>query len=191
MPELTRETITEFFKKNRPADLASLKRHLNVGNFQTKGNVPHVLLGQVAADGTIKPSLRTASSFREYLFDLWTSWWFYVSIGITLFEVFLVVINAQAGAGLFIRIIFGLGVLGIIPGLLTTKVLFPEGQLVTLERVALSLFLSVVISIAVGVLLGLGPYFEASNNIVVLAAYVVVVDIAASYRSFKYSRRVG
>ena len=112
-----------------------------------------------------------------------------MSIGIALFEVSLVVINAQAGTALFVRIIFGLGILGIIPGLLTTQLLFPHGQLVILERVALSLFLSVLISIAVGVLLGLGPYFQASNNIIVLASYVLVVAIAASYRSYQFSKR--
>lgn len=189
MPELTREALIEIFKKHRPADLASLKKHLDAENFRTNGEELYSLLDQLVLEGTIKTSLRTASSFREYLFDLPTAWWFYASIGIALFEASLVVINAHAGTGLFIRIIFGLGVLGIIPGLLTTQLLFPGGQLVILERVALSLFLSVLISIAVGVLLGLGPYFQASNNIIVLASYVVAVDIAASYRSYQFSQR--
>ena len=189
MPELTREALTEIFKRYRPADLASLKRHLDAENFRTNGEELYTLLDQLVSDGTIKTSRRTAGSFSEYLLDLRTAWWFYASIGIAFFEVFLVAINAQAGSALFIRMIFGLGILGFIPGFLTTLALFPEGQLVILERVALSLFVSVVISIAVGVLLGLGPYFQGPNNIIVLAAYVVIVDIAASYRSYQFSQR--
>jgi uncharacterized membrane protein len=189
LPELTREALTELFKKHHPSDLASLKKLLSAEDFPTNERELLTLVDQLISDGTIEASPKTTSSFREYLLDIWTTWWFYASIVIALFEVFLVVLNAQAGIALFIRIVFGLGIFGIIPGLLTTLVLFPRGQLVTLERIALSIFLSVLIAIAVGVLLGLGPYFEPSNNIIVLAAYVVLMDIAASYRSYQFSRR--
>jgi hypothetical protein len=189
LPELTKEALTEIFKKHRPSDLASLKKQLNAEDFRTNEQELLDLVDQLISDGTIEASPKTASSFRGYLFDIWTAWWFYASISIALFEVFLVVLNAQAGIALFIRIILGLGILGMIPGLLTTLVLFPKGQLVILERIALGIFLSVLISIAVGVVLGLGPYFQPSSNIIVLAAYVVLVDIAASYRSYQFSER--
>ena len=143
---------------------------------------------RLASDGTIKPALKSDSSFWNYFRDIWSTWWFYSSIVVALLEVFLVITNVQAGVALFFRIVFGLGILGIIPGFLTTLLFFPKGQLVTLERIAMSIFLSVMISIAVGVLLGLGPYFQASNNVVVLAGYVVLVDIAASYRAYQFSR---
>ena len=147
-----------------------------------------ILVDQLLSDGTIKSSAKSAKSFREYLLDIWSTWWFYASIIVAFIEVFLVVDNAQSGIALFIRIFLGLGILGIVPGFLTSLVLFPRYQLVILERVALSIFLSVLISIAVGVLLGLGPYFQASTNIVVLATYVVLMDAAASYRAYQFSR---
>lgn len=139
---------------------------------------------QFISDGPTKPSGKSGS-FWEYLRDIWGRWWFYSSIVIAILELFLVITNANAGVALFFRIVFGLGILGIIPGFLTTLVLFPEGKLDSLERITLSIFLSVLISIAVGVMLGLGPYFQATTNIIVLATYVVLADIAASYRAYQ------
>ena len=188
MPELTREELVDIFRKHRPHDLASLKKYLNAADFHPDEGNLITLIDQLISDGTIKSSLKAANSFSEYLLDIWSTWWFYASSIVALFEVFLVVSNAQTGLPLLIRIAFGLGLLGIIPGFLTSLVLFPRGQLVTLERVALSIFLSVLIAIAVGVLLGLGPYFQASNNVIVLAVYVVLLDIAASYRAYQFPR---
>ena len=158
-------------------------------SFHTNDEKLLALIDQLISEGTIRASPKPATSPRGYLFDIWTAWWIYASIIIALLEVYLVVSNAQAGAALFIRTVLGLGILGVIPGFLTTLVLFPQGQLVTLERVGLSIFLSVLVSIAVGVLLGLGPYFQPSYNIIVLAAYVVLVDMVAGYRSYQFSRR--
>ena len=117
-------------------------------------------------------------------------WWFYSSIAIAIVELVLVISNTQVGLALFFRVIFGLGILGIIPGFLTTLALFPKGPLSVLERVALSIFLSVLISITVGVVLGLGPYFQPSNNIILLATYVVIADIIASYRAYRLPGRL-
>ena len=184
---MTREALTEIFKKHHPADLASLKKHVNMENFPANEEKLLVLIDQLVSDGTIKTFAKPAKSFREYLLDIWSTWWFYASIIVAFIEVFLVASNAQTGIALFIRIFLGLGILGVVPGFLTSLVLFPRDQLVILERVALSVFLSVLISIAVGVLLGLGPYFQASYNILVLATYVVLADAAASYRAYKFS----
>jgi len=85
--------------------------------------------------------------------------------------------------------VFGLGVLGIIPGFLTVLVIFPREQINTLEKIALSIFLSVLISITVGVLLGLGPFFQPSNNIIVLTVYIILADVAAGYRSYDFLRK--
>ena len=89
---------------------------------------------------------------------------------------------------MFLRILFGLGMLGIIPGFLTVLIVFPGRQVNALEKIALSIFLSVLISITIGILLGLGPFFQASNNIILLTVYVVLADVAASYRSYHFLR---
>ena len=147
------------------------------------------LVEQLKSEGTIKPSVNSPGSFKEYLADIWNTWWFYLAIIVALSELFFVISNAQAGAALFLRILFGLGMLGIIPGFLTVLIIFPGSQVNALEKIALSIFLSVLISITIGILLGLGPYFQASNNIIILAIYVVLADVAASYRSYDFLKR--
>lgn len=143
------------------------------------------MINHLLSAGTARLTVRSVGSFKEYLGDIMGMWWFYTSMVIAILELVLVVGDAQVGIALFFRMVFGLGILGIIPGFLTTMVLFPKGLLDVLERIALSIFLSVLISITVGVLLGLGPYFQATDNIIVLATYVLLADITASYRAYQ------
>jgi len=188
LPELTREELIEVIKRHRSYSLASLQKSLKGENINVSDEKLLWLVKQLQSDGTIELSTKDAASFRGYLIDIWNAWWFYLVIIIALSELFLVISNAQAGAALFLRILFGLGILGIIPGSLTVMIVFPGGQVNALEKIALSIFLSVLISITVGVLLGLGPFFQASNNIIILTVYVVLADVAASYRSYNFLR---
>ena len=188
MPELTREELIEVIKRHRSYSLASLQKSLKGENINVSDEKLLWLVKQLQSDGTIELSTKDAASFRGYLIDIWNAWWFYLVIIVALSELFLVISNAQAGAALFLRILFGLGILGIIPGSLTVMIVFPGGQVNALEKIALSIFLSVLISITVGVLLGLGPFFQASNNIIILTVYVVLADVAASYRSYDFLR---
>jgi Protein of unknown function (DUF1616) len=178
----------EIVKKHRPSSLASLKRVLKEENVNINDEKILVLVQQLQSEGIITLSHKPPDSFWEYLVDIWNAWWFYLTIIIAVSELVLVISNAQTGAALVLRILLGLGMLGIIPGSLTVMTVFPGGDVNFLERIALSIFLSVMISIAVGVLLGLGPFFQATNNIIILAAYVVLADVAASYRSYNFLR---
>ena len=188
MPELTREELIEVIKRHRSYSLASLQKSLKGENINVSDEKLLRLVKQLQSDGTIELSTKDAASFRGYLIDIWNAWWFYLVIIVALSELFLVISNAQAGAALFLRILFGLGILGIIPGFLTVMIVFPGGQVNALEKIVLSIFLSVLISITVGVLLGLGPFFQASNNIIIITVYVVLADVAASYRSYNFLR---
>jgi len=189
LPELTREELIEVVKKNRPSNLVSLKKFLNREKIYIDDEKLLALIEQLQSEGTIKASVKHTGSFMEYLTDIWNAWWFYLAIIVALSELFLVISNAQAGAALFLRILFGLGMLGIMPGFLTVLIIFPGSQVNALEKIALSIFLSVLVSITVGVLLGLGPFFQASNNIIILTVYVVLADVAACYRSYDFLRR--
>ena len=188
MPELTREELIEVIKRHRSYSLASLQKSLKGENINVSDEKLLWLVKQLQSDGTIELSTKDAASFMGYLIDIWNAWWFYLVIIVALSELFLVISNAQAGAALFLRILFGLGILGIIPGSLTVMIVFPGGQVNALEKIVLSIFLSVLISITVGVLLGLGPFFQASNNIIIITVYVVLADVAASYRSYNFLR---
>ena len=189
MPGLTREELVDVVRKHRASTLASLKKYLNKESIKFKDEELLSLIRQLQSDGTIKLSMKTVTSFSEYLIDFWNAWWFYLVIIVAVSELSLVISDAQMGAALFLRNVLGLGVLGIIPGFLTVLILFPGGQINTLEKIALSIFLSVLISITVGVLLGLGPFFQPSNNIIVLTVYIVLADIAAGYRSYDFLRK--
>ena len=135
------------------------------------------------------PETTREGSFITYLADMWTTWWFYLSIIIAVSELYLVISDANVGIALFVRNVLGLGILGLIPGFLTSTFLFPGNQLDTLEKIALSIFLSVLISITTGIILGLkSPFFQASSNIIVLTGYIILADVAASYRSYNLLR---
>jgi uncharacterized membrane protein len=162
---------------------------LNAENIKIREEELLQLIKQLQSDGTVTLSIRAAASIKEYLTDIWSTWWFYLAIIVSISELALVVLNATTGASLFLRIIFGLAMLGIIPGFLTVLIVFPGGQINTLEKIALSIFLSVLISITVGVVLGLGQFFQPSNNIIILTIYVIVADIAAGYRSYNFLRK--
>ena len=188
MPELTREALIEVVKHHRPTNFASLKKSLDEENINIDDEKLLALIERLKSEGRIKLSVKVPDSFKEYLTNIWKTWWFYSTIIVALSELFFVISNAQAGAALFLRILFGLGMLGIIPGFLTVLIIFPGSQVNALEKIALSIFLSVLISITIGILLGLGPFFQASNNIIMLTVYVVLADIAASYRSYDFLR---
>ena len=189
MPGLTRAELVDVVRKHHPSTLASLKKYLNEEGIKFIDEELLSLIRQLQSDGTIKLSMKNVTSFKDYLIDIWNTWWFYLVIIVTVSELSLVLSNAQVGAALFLRNAFGLGVLGIIPGFLTVLVIFPREQINTLEKIALSIFLSVLISITVGVLLGLGPFFQPSNNIIVLTVYIILADVAAGYRSYDFLRK--
>jgi uncharacterized membrane protein len=189
LPGLTREELVDVVRKHHPSTLASLKKYLNEDGIKFSDEELLALVTQLRSDGTIKLSMKNVTSFREYLIDIWNAWWFYLVIVVAVSELALVLFDAQMGAALFLRNVFGLGVLGIIPGFLTVLIVFPGGQINTLEKIALSIFLSILISITVGVLLGLGPFFQPSNNIIVLTVYIILADIAAGYRSYDFLRK--
>ena len=189
MPELTRDELVDFVRKHHASTLASLKESLNEDGINISDEELLPLVRKLQFEGAIKLSVKAATSFKEYLIDIWNTWWFYLAIVVAVSELTLVVSNAMIGALLFLRIVFGLAMLGIIPGFLTVLTVFPGGQINTLEKIGLSIFLSVLISITVGVVLGLGPFFQPSNNIVILTAYVILADFAAGYRSYDFLRK--
>jgi len=186
---LTREILVEVIENHRPSSLASLRGSLIGENIDFREDELLQIIKQLQSEGAIKLSTGNSDSFKEYLLDFWNTWWFYLVIVVAMSELALVLFNATTGAALFLRALLGLGMLGIIPGFLTVLIVFPGGQINILEKIALSIFLSVLISIAVGSILGLGLFFQPTNNIIALAAYVILADFWASYRSFDSLRK--
>jgi len=190
LPELTKEAIAAIVAERNPSNLAALKKCLEDERIKVSDEKLLPLIRQMQSDGEIRlyPAAK-AGSFEEYLTSYWETWWIYLTMAIAVSESLLVFTQSLTGALLLLRIVFGLGMLGFIPGYLTVLIIFPGRQINILERLALSIFLSVLISITMGVLLGLGPFFQPSINIFILSVYVISADFAAGYRSYDFLRR--
>jgi hypothetical protein len=190
LPELTKEAITAIVAKRHPSTVASLKKCLEDERIKVSDEKLLPLIIQMQSAGEITLCLPAlAGSFEEYLTGYWGTWWIYLTMVVAASESLLVFSQYQNGPLLLLRILFGLGMLGFLPGYLTVMIIFPGRQINILEKLALGIFLSVLISIGTGVLLGLGPFFQASNNIFILSVYVILADLTAAYRSYNFLRR--
>jgi uncharacterized membrane protein len=99
-------------------------------------------------------------------------------------ETVLVFENVQAGVGAVVRLLLGLGLLGLLPGYCTVQILFPGDRLPFFEQALLSIFLSVIISIASGVILGAGYYFTGVSSVVALSGYTIAAVLLAGHRRY-------
>src|SRR5213594_1384809 len=97
-----REALIEVVKQHRPTNFASLKKSLDEENINTDDEKLLALIEQLKSEGRIKLSIKGPGSFKEYLADIWNTWWFYLAIIVALSELFFVISNAQAGAAMFL-----------------------------------------------------------------------------------------
>lgn len=143
------------------------------------------LIGQLSLEGSIKSyRLSGPSSFLDFLADFSVSWWVYAILYLTLAEMFLVLYGSSSLILILSRQLLGLALLGFFPGYSTLRLLFPNGKITLLERIVLSIFLSVVVSILSGTILGSALLLDTNSNIIVLTAITISTTLGASYRSF-------
>jgi hypothetical protein len=188
LPALTKEAILAIVGKRHPSTLADLKKCLEDERIEVSDEELLPLVKQMQSGGEIRLYLPgRASSFEEYLTSYWDTWWVYLAVIVAVSESFLVFLESQAGLLLFVRMVFGVGLLGFVPGYLTVRIIFPGGQINILEQLMLSIFLSVLVSITIGVVLGLGPFFLPSYNVLLLSLYVLAAAPVAAYRSYRFS----
>jgi len=116
------------------------------------------------------------------------AWWIYATIPVSALEVVLVVFQIQTMPLTFLRILFGLGLLGFLPGYSTLRFMFLADKFSQLERILLSIFLSVVVSISLGVILGAGYFFTGASSATVLMSYTVALTMLAAYRRYSLLR---
>src|SRR6266481_4127782 len=101
----------EVIRKHRPSNFVSLKKFLTQEDIRVNDAKLLSIIGQLQSEG-VKLSVKPRGSFKEYLTDIWSTWWFYLVIIVTLSEFYFVISDVQTGLFLFLRIVFGLGVLG-------------------------------------------------------------------------------
>ena len=148
------------------------------------------LISQLSSEGHI--DLRPpegSSSFSEFLADYSTSWWVYSILLLSLLEMLLVLYGSPNQVLVLVRQFLGLALLGFFPGYSTLKALFPYSELTILEQTALSIFLSILVSILAGTILGSFLLLQATSNVIVLTEFTSLMTLAASYRSFSYSKK--
>jgi uncharacterized membrane protein len=150
------------------------------------------MVGQLSAEGLVRfTSLQSDRAFLRYLSDYSRLAWLYVLILLSFFEALLVIVAPQEVVASLSRQILGLALLGFMPGYALTSIMFPGDDLSLLERILLSIFLSVVVSTSEGLVLGSVLLFRPLYITISLAGFTVLSCLIAGHRSFSYDRKAG
>src|SRR5207245_11431694 len=124
----------------------------------------------------------TLDSYPRVLVDASNSLSVYTVVSISILELFLVAYPIQNTLLVSLRLLFGLGLLGFLPGYSTVQILFPTNELHILEKLLLSIFLSLVISIAIGAAFVAGYFFTGGFSPSASSGYGTVSSVCAYYR---------
>jgi len=182
LTNIRRELIIDFLQKYHPSSVAELRSRLASEGIRASDDDLLNIIGELQRDGEIHLSIPVSlDSFPGFLSDTRNSWWIYATVLISLVEIFLVRYSVQDLFLGSLRLVFGLGLLGFLPGYATVQILFPRDQLSLLEQILLSIFLSVVVSIGLGVILGAGYFFNPTSGVLLSSVYAIVVSILAGY----------
>jgi hypothetical protein len=190
LANIRRELVLAFLQKYHPSSIPELKDRLANEGIRASDEDLLNIIRELQQDGAIHLLAPVSpDSFAHYLGDTTNSWWIYATLLVSFAEIFLVSYNVQDPFFGGFRLLFGLGLLGFLPGYATVQILFPGDQLSMLEQILLSVFLSVIVSIALGVALGAGYFFNPVSGAVLSSMYAIVASVLAGYRSYSALRR--
>jgi len=154
LTNIRRELVIEFLQKYHPSSVTELRSRLAVEGIRSNDEDLLSIIEELQRDGEIRLLTPVSlDSFPRFLADISYSWWIYVTVLVSFAEILLVLYNVQGPFFGSLRLLFGLGLLGFLPGYATVQILFPKDQLGLLEQILLSIFLSIIVSIALGVVL--------------------------------------
>jgi hypothetical protein len=185
LPRLTKKFLLEAIDKYHTESISSIRELLNARNIDFTDDELVRLVKELGSDGTIVLRELKPESFSSFLGENNQIWWLYGVVMVSLVESFLVVSSSQDQLVTALRAILGLFLLGFLPGYSTTRAVFPRVQFPFLERLVLSIFLSVMISIGIGTLLGAVFLFQSAANVLLLSSATVFLALVGAYRSFK------
>jgi len=189
LTNIRRETVLACLQKYHPSSIAELKSRLTEEGIRSTDEDLLEIVGELRSDGEIDLfDPVKLNSFPQFLLDAANSWWVYAVVSISILELFLVAYPTQNILLVSLRLLFGLGLLGFLPGYSTVQILFPTSELRILERLLLSIFLSVVISIAIGAALGAGYVFTGVSSVLASTGYTVTATLLASRRRYSALR---
>jgi len=185
LPRLTRKILLEAIDKYHLESIGSIREHLRQRQITFTNDELVELVRELSSDGTIVLRELKAESFSGYLGENNQVWWLYGVVIVALIESFLVAYGSRDQLVTTLRAILGLVLLGYLPGYSATRAIFPRVQFPFLERLILSIFLSVMVSIGIGTLLGAVFLFQSAANVLLLSSTTVSLALIGSYRSFR------
>lgn len=130
--------------------------------------------------------------FVEYLLRLDYSFWFWATtflIGVLALSVYLTDVIPQI---IYLRYVTGSMVVLFLVGYVTVELLYPEeGSLSDMERLALSIGLSLAIVPLLGLVLNYTPWGIRSTPVLItIILYLVAGSLGAAYRKYRHVKQV-
>lgn len=134
--------------------------------------------------------LHPPKDFLEYLSRPEYSLWLWTILVLTALTLLSIVLTPVIPHIKYLRYVLGTIVVMFLPGYTTIEALYPrERELTPLERLALSIGLSLAIVPLLGLLLNYTPWgIKLESILLSLTLYLVLVAITASYRKYQKMR---
>lgn len=187
--DFIKQSIEETIRTKHPKTVAELFQVLQEDYPSlTKEKVVDAVK-RLKEDGKIElelPLLRV-ENYLQYLQAIPQNIWFYLVIAASIATLAAVYIMPNTYPAVVFRLIMGSIFVLFLPGFVTIKALFPTGkELEDIERFALSVGLSLVITPLIGLLLNFTPWGIRLDPIMVgLSLFTLSVAAAATYRRYK------
>ena len=188
LTNIRKELVLAYVRKYRPSTIKELESRLSQEGIRSTEEDLLLIVQDLHMSGLISLDRARYDSLSGFLKAPAEAWWIYATIPVSALEVVLVVFQIQTMPLTFLRILFGLGLLGFLPGYSTLRFMFLADKFSQLERILLSIFLSVVVSISLGVILGAGYFFTGASSATVLMSYTVALTMLAAYRRYSLLR---
>jgi hypothetical protein len=188
---LVEEQAVSYLKKNGATDVKELYDVLKDGNPSLSELEATDLVWRLAGEGevAVEDIPPATDSLGQYVRIWERNLWFYSSVGISLMAVLVIYAVPPQLPLIVLRWVLGSAFVLFIPGYVTMEILFPSSRdWDGVERFALSVGLSLVLVMLVGLLLNYTPWGIRLTPIVIsLALLTVGFSLTALYRKFRLS----
>jgi hypothetical protein len=183
----------DYLRKNGTTTVPTLLDALRAKNSAVTDTEVADLVWRLAERGQVDvedvpPQVR---SLKEYLVLWERNVWFYVSVAMSLMTVLVIYIVPSQLPLVVLRWILGSVFVLFIPGYVAVEALFPKGrELNGIERFALSVGLSLILVMLIGLVLNYTPLGIRLNPIMIsLTVFTIGLSLAALVRNFMLSRQ--
>lgn len=158
-----------------------LRRFGRVGVKELRVVYDEVRSGRIVINDLSRPN-----DFLQYLLRLDYSLWFWVVVVLTLTTLATIPLSNYLGFTTYLRYVLGSVFVLFIPGYVTVEALYPrDDDLKPLERLALSIGLSLALVPLIGLLLNYTPWGIRLGPVTTsLTIYDLLVGLTAAYRKY-------